>query len=65
MEQTLIRKGYKCVAIHGDLSQAQRTHALQQFKDGSCPLLVATDVAARGLDIPDVEVRFGMALIWG
>mmetsp|Transcript_28967 Transcript_28967/g.72243 ORF Transcript_28967/g.72243 Transcript_28967/m.72243 type:complete len:555 (+) Transcript_28967:89-1753(+) len=56
VEQTLIRKGYKCIAIHGDMSQPARTQALEQFKDGSCPLMVATDVAARGLDIPDVEV---------
>jgi len=45
------------VAIHGDISQAQRTAAVEQFKSGKVPLLVATDVAARGLDIPDVEVR--------
>lgn len=43
-------------SIHGDLSQPQRTAAMQAFKDGSIPLLVATDVAARGLDIPDVEL---------
>jgi len=56
LETTLSRKGYKCVGIHGDMTQPARTQALQQFKDGTCPLLVATDVAARGLDIPDVEV---------
>ena len=56
VEQLLQRGGHKAIAIHGDMSQEQRTRALQQFKDGSMPLLVATDVAARGLDIPDVEV---------
>ena len=56
VEQDVQRAGYKGVAIHGDLSQAQRTAALNSFKDGSTPLLIATDVAARGLDIPDVEV---------
>ena len=45
------------MAIHGDISQPQRTAAVDQFKSGAVPLLVATDVAARGLDIPDVEVR--------
>jgi ATP-dependent RNA helicase DBP3 len=44
------------VAIHGDISQGQRTSAVEKFKSGEVPLLVATDVAARGLDIPDVEV---------
>ncbi|KAJ9058147.1 RNA-dependent ATPase [Entomophthora muscae] len=55
IENNLRYKGYTVRAIHGDLSQAQRTEALAKFKDGSCPLLVATDVAARGLDIPKVE----------
>ncbi|KAI0218497.1 RNA-dependent ATPase [Massospora cicadina] len=55
IENNLRYKGYTVRAIHGDLSQAQRSEALAKFKDGSCPLLVATDVAARGLDIPKVE----------
>lgn len=42
--------------MHGDISQAQRSKAVEEFKSGAKPLLVATDVAARGLDIPDVEV---------
>ena len=41
--------------IHGDIGQGQRTRAVEGFKSGAVPLLVATDVAARGLDIPDVE----------
>ena len=49
-------RGLRVAAIHGDLSQAQRTQALGQFKDGKCPLLIATDVAARGLDIPKVKL---------
>lgn len=56
VEQFLQRKGWKAVAIHGDISQGQRTAAVDKFKSGSVPLLVATDVAARGLDINDVEV---------
>lgn len=55
METHLQRAGYQCCAIHGDQNQSQRTAALTHFKEGSNPLLVATDVAARGLDIPDVE----------
>ena len=56
VEETLRRRGYNAIGIHGDMTQAARTHALQQFKEGKTPLLVATDVAARGLDIPLVEV---------
>ncbi|GIL46598.1 hypothetical protein Vafri_3565 [Volvox africanus] len=56
VEQLLSRKGWKAVAIHGDISQQQRTDAVEKFKSGVVPLLIATDVAARGLDIPDVEV---------
>ncbi|KAK9376072.1 P-loop containing nucleoside triphosphate hydrolase protein [Lipomyces chichibuensis] len=56
VERSLQAKGYKIAAIHGDLSQAQRTSALENFKTGSCKLLLATDVAARGLDIPAVTL---------
>ncbi len=38
--------------MHGDRTQKQRNEAVQQFKDGICPILVATSVAARGLDFP-------------
>jgi ATP-dependent RNA helicase DBP3 len=56
LESSLRRDGFHVCSIHGDKHQGARTEALQQFKDGTCPLLVATDVAARGLDIPNVEV---------
>lgn len=55
VESILQNRGWTAVAVHGDKGQNDRTKAVQSFKDGSCPLLVATDVAARGLDIPDVE----------
>jgi ATP-dependent RNA helicase DBP3 len=55
IESQLRRDGYHCCSIHGNKSQVLRTEALRQFKDGTCPLLIATDVAARGLDIPNVE----------
>ena len=45
----------KVSAIQGDMSQEKRTASLESFKTGTCPLLVATDVAARGLDIPAVK----------
>ncbi len=51
----LLAKGFNAGAIHGDKAQADRTAALEAFKTGEVPLLIATDVAARGLDIPQVE----------
>ena len=47
-------KGYNVTSIHGDKSQVDRIAALEEFKSGRTPLLIATDVAARGLDIPQV-----------
>ncbi|KAI4232062.1 MAG: hypothetical protein LQ352_008366, partial [Teloschistes flavicans] len=52
VENFLRGHGCSVAGIHGDLSQSARTAALEGFKSGACPLLVATDVAARGLDIP-------------
>ncbi|XP_050207074.1 DEAD-box ATP-dependent RNA helicase 5 [Mercurialis annua] len=56
LDGMLRKSGWKVVSIHGNKAQEQRTKALSLFKTGSCPLMVATDVAARGLDVPDVEV---------
>lgn len=55
VERNLKYNGYNVAAIHGDLSQQQRTQALSEFKSGKSNLLLATDVAARGLDIPNVK----------
>lgn len=55
VETALRRKGWNPVAIHGDMTQDGRLKAINGFADGSTPLLIATDVAARGLDIPNVE----------
>jgi superfamily II DNA/RNA helicase len=52
----LIGRGLAAEAIHGDLAQAQRERALESFRSGNARVLVATDVAARGLDIPDIEL---------
>ncbi|KAJ6573894.1 P-loop containing nucleoside triphosphate hydrolase protein [Mycena vulgaris] len=54
VEQRLRQEGYSVGALHGDLSQTARMEALDRFKNGTTGLLVATDVAARGLDIPNV-----------
>ena len=50
----LDRRGFKVAAIHGNKNQSQRQRALNQFKDGLVNVLIATDVASRGLDIDDV-----------
>ena len=50
----LRKAGVRSAAIHGDKSQGARVSALNDFKDGSCRVLVATDIAARGLDIDDI-----------
>ena len=54
LAEQLGKDGIEAMAIHGNKSQGARTRALAQFKDGSLPVLVATDIAARGLDIDDL-----------
>jgi len=54
IEDELKYQGYQAITIHGNKNQEQREFALEQFRSGTCNVLVATDVAARGLDIPNV-----------
>jgi superfamily II DNA/RNA helicase len=54
LHQTLNERGFTSVSIHGNKNQGQRQRALQDFKEDRAQVMVATDVAARGLDIPDV-----------
>src|SRR5438132_1348973 len=58
LHRSLVRHGFNAVALHGDLDQSARTAALDAFRSGEAKLLVASDVAARGLDIPDVSHIF-------
>ncbi|UYV71346.1 DDX3X [Cordylochernes scorpioides] len=55
LEHFLHREGYPVTSIHGDRTQREREEALYSFKSGRTPILVATAVAARGLDIPNVK----------
>ncbi|WP_298495497.1 DEAD/DEAH box helicase [uncultured Maritimibacter sp.] len=55
LKRQLEDAGFKAVSIHGNKSQGQRDRALQAFRDGAARVLVATDVAARGIDIPGVS----------
>lgn len=56
LEQTLLRNNYKVDSIHGDKTQSARTKALNKFKNNEINILIATDVAARGIDIPDLDI---------
>jgi superfamily II DNA/RNA helicase len=58
LHRSLVTHGFSAVALHGDMDQSARTAALDQFRRGEVSLLVASDVAARGLDIPDVSHVF-------
>jgi hypothetical protein len=55
LADSLTKSGLPAEAIHGNKSQPQRQRALKNFRDGKVGILVATDVAARGLDIPNVS----------
>lgn len=54
LSEELIRRGFAAAALHGDLNQGAREKALQAFRDSKIDILVATDVAARGIDVDDV-----------
>ncbi|CAN5308220.1 DEAD/DEAH box helicase [soil metagenome] len=56
--KSLQKHGFSVGALHGDMDQSARTASLDQFRKGELPLLVASDVAARGLDIPEVSHVF-------
>jgi len=52
--ETLMQDGYQAEALHGDLSQAQRDYVMRKFRQRTVRILVATDVAARGIDVEDI-----------
>jgi superfamily II DNA/RNA helicase len=62
LAKSLKKHGYDVAAIHGDLDQRHRTKTLDEFRDGKLRLLIASDVAARGLDIPAVSHVFNFDL---
>lgn len=63
IETQLVQRGFKVAALHGDKDQASRMETLQKFKSGTYHVLIATDVAARGLDIKSIKsvVNFDIA----
>jgi ATP-dependent RNA helicase DeaD len=60
--EQMIRDGYNADALHGDLAQADRDRVMQRFREANLQLLIATDVAARGLDISDIShvINYGL-----
>lgn len=56
LEETLLKNNFKVDTIHGDKTQTARTKALNKFKNNDVNILIATDVAARGIDIPDLDI---------
>lgn len=62
LTESLLNKGFKAVGIHGDMKQNQRTSVMNSFKSGKTSILVATDVAARGIDVSGVDAVFNYDL---
>jgi ATP-dependent RNA helicase DeaD len=62
LSEALIKRGYLVDVISGDLMQDAREHVLRRFRNGDLPVLVATDVVARGIDIPEVSHVFNFDL---
>jgi ATP-dependent RNA helicase DeaD len=60
--EDLVNRGYAADRLHGDMTQQMRERVLKRFREGSVELLVATDVAARGLDIDEIDVVFNYDL---
>ncbi len=58
LAEELKRRGYSAQGLHGDLKQSQRDRVMRSFRNGRTNILVATDVAARGIDVDDVEAVF-------
>ena len=59
---TLLTRGFVALALHGDMKQIQRERVMERYRSGEINILVASDVAARGLDIDDVDVVFNYDL---
>ncbi len=64
LHKSLAKHGFNAGALHGDMEQSARTQTLDKFRAGEIMLLAASDVAARGLDIPDVSHIFNFDLPW-
>lgn len=59
-----MKKSFPCEPLHGDITQAQRERTLAGFRNGQFNVLIATDVAARGLDVPNVDLVSLDMFLW-
>ena len=64
LHKSLVKHGFNAGALHGDMDQKSRSETLDKFRSGEITLLAASDVAARGLDIPDVSHVFNFDMPW-
>ncbi|HEY0980648.1 MULTISPECIES: DEAD/DEAH box helicase [unclassified Schlesneria] len=62
LTEALTARGYSCDKLHGDMTQPMRERTMKRFRERKIDLLVATDVAARGLDVDDLEIVFNYEL---
>lgn len=62
LSEELVKSGFKAAGLHGDMKQAQRTNVMNSFKCGAVSILVATDVAARGIDVSGIDAVFNYDL---
>ena len=64
LHKSLVKHGFNAGALHGDMDQSNRTATLDKFRNGEITILAASDVAARGLDIPEVSHVFNFDVPW-
>ena len=62
LEVEIAQRGYKVDSLHGDMRQSSRDNVMKKFRNGTIDILIATDVAARGLDVSDIDVVFNYDL---
>lgn len=62
LTEELLKGGFKASGLHGDMKQSQRTQVMNSFKAGAVSILVATDVAARGIDVSGIDIVFNYDL---
>lgn len=62
LTEELVKSGFKAMGLHGDMKQSQRTQVMNSFKNGSVSVLIATDVAARGIDVNGIDAVFNYDL---
>ncbi len=62
LTEALINRGFPAIGLHGDMKQSQRTQVMNSFKSGRSTILIATDVAARGIDVKGIDIVFNYDL---